>query len=331
MFVDELEIHVFAGNGGDGVVRWRREKFRPKAGPAGGNGGRGGDVYVRAVGDRNRLAQYVSNPTFKAQHGEPGRKLSQDGKGGEDLVVELPVGSVLTDVERRRTLTLESVGETVKILSGGSGGHGNEHFKSSTNQAPGQAVPGQRGECARLQVEVRLIAEVGLVGLPNAGKSTLLNSLTAATSKVGAYPFTTTEPHLGALEEFLIADIPGLIAGASTGKGLGHRFLRHVTRTKMLLHLVSLDSDDPVTDYYTILDELKAYDESLLQRDRWLLLTKKDLTNQSDIARIVQKLEKSENRVFVLDQNDSVSIKDLRDSLVSHLRAAYNTTAVTPE
>lgn len=320
MFVDELTIYAKAGDGGDGVVRWRHEKFKPLAGPAGGDGGNGGDVYVRAVKDLNQLAKYTGQKSFIAESGVSGANQSQAGKNGDDLYIDVPVGSRITDVDRRRTFELTSVGETERILKGGPGGLGNEYFKSSTNRAPTQSTLGRPGEEAELLIEVSLVVDVGLVGLPNAGKSTLLNELTNAQSRIGAYPFTTLEPHLGALYEFTLADIPGLIAGAAAGKGLGHKFLRHVSRTKMLLHLVSLEQEEAEKTYYTIREELSEFDKSLESKEEWIILTKKDTVEQSYIDEVVSALAKTEKRVLVVSQNDPDSYKKLRDALVQHLR-----------
>lgn len=320
MFVDEITIYAKAGDGGNGVVRWRQEKYKPMAGPSGGDGGRGADVFVRAVPDINQLAKYTGNKNFIAADGGAGMKDSLTGKNGETLYIDVPVGSRVTDIDRNRVVELTEVGQTERILKGGGGGLGNEHFKSSTNQSPTQSTNGHKGEAGNFLIEVSLMVDIGFVGLPNAGKSTLLNALTNAQSRIGAYPFTTLEPHLGAMYEFIIADIPGLIEGAAEGKGLGHKFLRHVSRTKMILHLVSLDSADPEKDYYTILGELSQYDKSLAGKEQWIILTKKDLVNQDKIDSIVKALAKTENRVFVVGQDDPESYKNLRDTLVSHLR-----------
>ena len=322
MFVDELKIEAKAGAGGTGVVRWRHEKYRPMAGPSGGNGGRGGDMYVRAVKDLNKLATYTGRPFFEAEVGANGRDSSQHGRNGNDYFIEIPVGSRVTDIERGRVFEMTKIGEEVKILKGGSGGLGNEHFKSSTNQSPEEFTPGNPAEEGNFLIEVALMVDVGLIGLPNAGKSTTLNSLTNSKSKIGAYPFTTLEPHLGDFYGHIIADIPGLIEGAAAGKGLGHKFLRHVSRTKMLLHAVSLDSESPLNDYYTIRKELSDYDTSLSQKEEWILLTKKDLVEQAFVDEVISSLEITKNRVFVLSENDSESYKTLADTLAAHLEKA---------
>ncbi len=325
MFVDELTIVAKAGNGGTGVVRWRQEKFKPMGGPAGGDGGNGGDVYVRAVHDLNKLSKYTGNNSFAAVDGQAGMNDSCSGKNGEDCYIDIPVGSRVLDIERKRVFELTTVGETQRILKGGGGGLGNEHFKSAINRAPLESTSGYPGEAGNFLIEVRLMVDVGFVGLPNAGKSTLLNALTNATSRIGAYPFTTLEPHLGDMFGFILADIPGLIEGAAEGRGLGHKFLRHVSRTKMILHLVPLDSEDPEKDYYTILKELTDYDKQLTQKVEWIILTKKDLVDKDKIDYVIKALAKTKNRVLVIGQNDPESYKQLRDSLVSYLRETYNT------
>lgn len=325
MFVDEITIEAKAGDGGNGVVRWRQEKFMPMGGPSGGNGGNGGDLYVRAVKDLNRLSKYTGSKSFAAERGENGSDRSKHGHNGDDYYIDIPVGSKVTDIERNRVFEITSVGEEVRILKGGGGGLGNEYFKSSTNQSPEEHTDGKPGEAGHFLIEVALMVDVGLIGLPNAGKSTLLNAVTNAKSQIGAYPFTTLEPHLGDLYGYTIADIPGLIEGAATGKGLGHKFLRHVSRTKMLLHLVSLENEDVENTYYTIRKELESYASELTDKEEWIVITKKDLANEDQIAAAVKSLAKSEKRVFVISENDPESIKVLQDTLVAHLRGAYNT------
>ncbi len=326
MFVDEITIYAKAGDGGNGVVRWRQEKFMPKGGPAGGNGGNGGDVYVRAVKDLNRLSKYTGSKKFIATRGQDGGNSSQHGPNADDTFIDIPVGSKVTDIARNRVFEMTSVGEEIRILKGGGGGLGNEYFKSSTNQSPLEQTDGKPGEDGEFLIEVALMVDLGLIGLPNAGKSTLLNNLTNAKSKIGAYAFTTLEPHLGDMYGYTIADIPGLIEGAATGKGLGHKFLRHVSRTKMLLHLVSLENESVPDAYYTIRKELESYAESLVEKEEWIILTKKDLVSQDSIDSIVSSLAKTKNRVFVISENDPDSIKNLRDELVSHLASKYNAT-----
>lgn len=320
MLVDELRIKASAGKGGNGVVRWRQEKFKPLSGPAGGNGGNGGDVFVRAVRDLALLSKYTGSKEFKAKDGESGRSLSQYGRNSEALYIDVPVGSRVTDLTRDRVYELEEEGQVERILKGGRGGLGNEYFKSSTNRSPEQSTEGKRGESGDFLIELALVVDVGLIGLPNAGKSSLLNTITNAESRVGAYPFTTVEPHLGDLYGYVIADIPGLIEGASAGKGLGHKFLKHIKKTKMLLHLVALDENEPEKQYYTILNELAVYDKTITEKETWIVLTKKDLVSSDIIERVTKDLDSTGKRVFVISTKSGEGVKNLRDSLVERLR-----------
>jgi len=320
MFVDELEIYAKAGDGGHGVVRWTHAKFRPMGGPSGGNGGNGGDVFVRAVRDLNILSKYTGNKEFKAKDGDAGGNDSRWGKGSNDVYIDVPIGSVVTDIERERVYELFEEGAIECLLKGGRGGLGNEHFKSSTNRSPEEFTEGKPGEDGNFSVELSLVADVGLIGLPNAGKSTLLNAFTNATSQIGAYAFTTLQPHLGSLYGYVLADIPGLIEGAHEGKGLGHKFLRHVTRTKMLLHLVSLEHEDPILEYKKVRNELTKFDKSLQEKEEWIILTKKDLVEQAVVDRVLQSIDTSEKRVFVISVNDDFGIKELRDALIGKLK-----------
>lgn len=320
MFVDEIHIEAKAGDGGNGVVRWRSEKFKPMSGPAGGNGGRGGDVFVRAVRDLSLLSKYTGAKVFRAEDGQTGRSLSQHGKGSEDLYIDVPVGSRVIDLERERTVELTEEGQTERILKGGQGGLGNEHFKSSVNRSPEQSTKGRPGEEGKFLIELSLVVDAGLIGLPNAGKSTLINNLTNAQSAIGSYPFTTLEPHLGDFYGYVLADIPGLIEGASKGKGLGHKFLRHVTRTKMLLHLVSLEESDPLNTYYTISKELSDYDKSLTEKEEWIIFTKKDLVSSGKVEEVLKAIDTVNKRVFVISNITGEGVKELRDALVLRLR-----------
>lgn len=320
MFVDQLAIYSKAGDGGNGVTRWRHEKFRPMAGPAGGDGGRGGSVILRAVRDVNLLAKYTGAKEFVAQNGGHGESGSKHGRNGEDLIIDVPVGAIVTDKARSRVYEFLTEGHEERVFKGGGGGLGNEHFKSATNRSPEEATLGRLGEEGELEIVLSLVVDVGLVGMPNAGKSTLLNNLTNARSKVGAFPFTTIEPNLGDFYGFVIADIPGLIAGASAGKGLGHTFLRHVSRTKMLLHLVSLEGEDVETSYKTVRHELLSSNKDLADKQEWIILSKKDLVNQDYIDRVLKVLDNSKNRVFVISAETGDGIKELSDALVLHLR-----------
>ena len=265
-FVDELKIHMKAGNGGRGIVSWLHEKHKEYGGPAGGDGGNGGNVLVRAVRDIGILAKYRHEKQFCAENGGAGKAKSMHGANGVDLEILLPVGSVVTNLRTDKVVELLKEGETVVLLGGGRGGYGNEHFKSSKNVRPYEWTPGKPGEEADFFIELRLVADAGFIGLPNAGKSSLLNELSNAEALVGAYQFTTLEPNLGDFYGYILADIPGLIEGASEGRGLGHKFLRHIERTKILLHCVSLENNDLLAAYKTIRAELKAHSPALLEK-----------------------------------------------------------------
>ncbi|MBY0328875.1 GTPase ObgE [Patescibacteria group bacterium] len=319
-FLDEINLTVSAGKGGDGVVRWRREKFIAKGGPNGGDGGRGGDVYIRAIRSLRVLDQYRSKKEFAAQDGTPGDAKSLKGADGDRLYIDFPIGSTITVVGTGVTYDLLKEGQEFKLLRGGQGGFGNEHFKSSTNQAPANFTPGKPGESVELHIEVSLIADAGLVGFPNAGKSSLLNALTNATAKVGAYPFTTLDPNLGDLYGFIIADIPGLIEGASEGRGLGHTFLRHVSRTKVLVHLVSFEQENMMDSYKAIREELAKFGQGLAEKDEIILLTKTDTVDQKTIDATVKEFKKLKKPVFTSTLFDEESVKTFNDELIKFLK-----------
>jgi GTP-binding protein len=318
-FVDELNIFIKAGDGGDGVVRWRHEKGREFGGPSGGNGGSGGDVYIVGVRDINILSKYKHKKEFIAGNGEEGRKDSEHGADGESLYISLPVGSIVTNHETGERFSLEQEGEKLLILKGGNGGRGNETFKSSTNQNPQQWTPGQKGQQAQFTIELELIVDVGLIGLPNAGKSSLLNTITGAKAKTADYPFTTLEPNLGVLYGYILADIPGLIEGASAGKGLGHKFLRHVKRTKKLLHLISLENEDVLGTYETVRKELEDYDKALAEKQEIIVLTKTDLVDKDTLQKTAKQMSKY-GEVYTISIYDDESLKILTDGLIKTLR-----------
>lgn len=320
MLIDELKIHLKAGNGGAGVVRWRHEKGKELAGPGGGNGGKGGDVFARAIRDIGGLLRYRHVKELSAGKGGDGENFGRHGRNGNDLILELPIGSMLTNTETREQFELLAEGQTIKILQGGRGGLGNEHFKTSLNTSPRESTPGNVGEMADFSIELRLFADVGLIGLPNAGKSSLLNTLSAAHAKVGDYPFTTLEPNLGALHGFVLADIPGLIEGAAEGKGLGHKFLRHIHRTKILLHCVSLENLDIAVVWRTIRGELEKYDPELLNKKEIIVLTKTDLVDGAVLKKAEKSVKKLCPVVFAVSILDEKLIKKLSDSLVKILR-----------
>lgn len=318
--IDELKIHIKAGKGGDGVTRWRHEKGIELAGPAGGNGGKGGDVYVRAIRDIGILERYKNTKEFSAENGEAGMKKSMHGANGEDLIIDLPIGSVVTNLETREVFNLIEDGKEVKILNGGKGGLGNEHFKNSINRAPEHQTDGVMGEEADFYIELELVADAGLIGLPNAGKSSLINELTNSKSKIGAYQFTTLEPALGDMYGFILADIPGLIEGASIGKGLGHKFLRHIKRTKVLFHCISLENEDVVKAYKVIRKELKDYSEELANKKEIIILTKTDLVDEKVLNSAIKKIQKLNDKIFSATVYDNDSIKQLKDNLIKVLR-----------
>ncbi len=299
MFVDSAVIQVWAGKGGDGCVSFYRGRGLPKGGPDGGDGGRGGDVYLHADTGLNTLVDFRGTRHWRAENGEPGRGKQQYGAAGKDMTIKVPPGSLVYDDDSGELLADVGPDETVMIARGGMGGHGNEHFKSSTNQTPRKATPGEPGEEFTLRFELKLIAEVGLVGLPNAGKSTLLKALTRADPKIADYPFTTLSPRLGIAEvdparRIVLADIPGLIEGASGGAGLGHDFLRHIERTSVILHLLDCDPPGgatPAQNYRTIREELAGYSPELAEKPELIVVSKVDLLGDDDLARdVVQDL-----------------------------------------
>jgi len=323
-FVDEIQLEGVAGNGGDGVVRWNNSRNNPKGGPAGGNGGRGGDVRIRTVRDISLLSKYRGNTLFEAGHGEHGGKNSLYGADGEDVIIDLPIGAIVK-IDGKDPIELLNEGEEFLVLKGGVGGFGNEHFKGSRNVAPKESTKGKKGERGILEIELRLIADLGLVGFPNAGKSSLLNALTNAKAKVGSYEFTTLDPNLGDLYGYIIADIPGIIEGASEGRGLGHKFLRHINRTKALIYCISAEQDDPVLAFKTLKNELVKHDERLAEIPFLIALTKIDLLSEDEIEKLKNALGEISETVYPISIFDDVSIKLLSDGLVSFLRAVEET------
>jgi GTP-binding protein len=301
-FFDEATIEVIAGDGGNGAASFRREKYIPRGGPDGGDGGSGGSIWAVADRNINTLIDYRYARIHRAKRGENGRGADQYGKGAEDIILRMPVGTVISTEDGERLADLATDGARFLVARGGKGGLGNLHFKSSTNRAPRQFTKGEEGEQRKLKLELKVLADVGLLGMPNAGKSTLIRAISAARPKVADYPFTTLAPNLGVVRtsearSFVVADIPGLIEGAAEGAGLGHRFLRHLARTRLLLHLVDLapldTESDPVHDARAIVKELKLYDEALYDKPRWLVLNKLDLIPEEERAARVAQFVKS--------------------------------------
>lgn len=315
MFVDEISLHLKAGRGGDGVVRWLHEKRKEFGGPSGGNGGRGGDVYAVAVRDIGVLSSYRNVKEFAAGRGEDGSRNSRQGGVGKDIEIRLPVGSRVTNLSSGFSLELMHDEEKVVLLRGGRGGLGNHHFKSSTNIRPRESTFGEDGEEADFLIELMMIADIGIVGLPNAGKSSLLNALTKARSKIGHFPFTTLEPYLGDLSGLIIADIPGLIEGAADGKGLGHKFLRHVERTKALIHAISSELEDPLGAYRIVRNELGLYNESMLTKPETIVLTKLDMVTEEELVKKIELLRATGREVLTVSVLDDGAVKNLSDFL----------------
>jgi GTP-binding protein len=300
-FVDEATIEVVAGNGGSGCMSFRREKFIPFGGPNGGDGGRGGSVWALADQNVNTLIDFRYARRHEAKNGESGRGSDQYGAAADDIVLRMPVGTIVRDAETgEQIVELLEHGQKVLLAKGGDGGFGNLHFKSSTNRAPRQKTPGWPGEQKRLLLELRVLADVGLLGMPNAGKSTLIAAISNARPKIADYPFTTLHPNLGVVrvapeQSFVVADIPGLIEGAAEGAGLGHQFLRHLQRTRLLLHLVDFapfDDADPVEQVRSIVAELEKYDRALAAKPRWLVLNKVDMVPEPERAERIRAFTK---------------------------------------
>ncbi len=323
-FIDEAVIEVLAGDGGDGAASFRREKFVPRGGPDGGDGGRGGSIYAVADRNINTLIDYRYARIHRAKSGEKGRGADQYGRGAEDVLLRVPVGTVITNADTGEPIAdLTTDAQQALIAKGGAGGLGNLHFKSSTNRAPRQFTKGEPGEQRRLKLELRVLADVGLLGMPNAGKSTLIRAISAARPKVAEYPFTTLAPNLGVVrtgeaKSFVVADIPGLIEGAADGAGLGHRFLRHLARTRLLLHLVDLapldPAADPLHDARAIVRELRRYDSSLVDKPRWLVLNKLDLLPEDERAGRVAAFVKAyrwKGPVFAIAAIDGTGCREL--------------------
>lgn len=325
MFADVVTIKAQAGKGGDGLVGWRREKYIAKGGPDGGDGGNGGSVVVVADNNLNTLAAYRNKPLIKAKNGENGRRRRQHGKTGEDSLVNVPVGTVVWE-DTTELADLSQPGQRVIVAGGGKGGFGNAHFKSSKRQAPELAELGEDSQAKELRLELKLIADVGLVGLPNAGKSTLLSIISNAKPEIADYPFTTLVPNLGVADidedSLLVADIPGLIEGAHEGKGLGHDFLRHIERTAVLLHLIDATLKDPVAAYKTIVQELKSHQQSLAKKPQILVLTKIDGMPQAQLSQTKAQLKRvAKAEIFAISAVAKQGLEELLRMVLKTVKA----------
>jgi GTPase len=310
MITDEVKINIHAGKGGDGIVAF--SKIKMTLGPTGGKGGRGGNVYFMAVDDLTALNQYRQKKEFWAEDGRIGKGNKATGLDGKDLVLNFPLGSVFKNLLTDEIFELTKKNEKVLVIKGGSGGRGNFYFRSSKNTSPKKFEKGLPGESAEFFVELRLIASIGLVGLPNAGKSSLLNELTKAEARVGNYEFTTLEPNLGSMDGLIIADIPGLIEGASSGKGLGIKFLKHIRRTKILAHCIPTTSENLMKDYKIIRKELGSFSKELLKKNEIILITKSDLVSNEELDKKIKEMKKINPQVLAVSIHDFDSINSLK-------------------
>lgn len=313
MLIDDLAIRVQAGNGGDGMAAFN--KIKMALGPTGAAGGTGGSIYFEGVSDLGALTRLRHAKVFKAKDGGTGGRQLNDGPDGEDLTIPVPVGTVIHNLDTKQDVEVTKIGQRVLAALGGRGGKGNFHYRSSTNTSPEQFQKGEPGEKWRIRLELKLIADVGLIGLPNAGKSSLLNELTRAKSKVANYAFTTLEPHLGVYYDLILADVPGIIEGASTGKGLGVKFLRHVERTETLFHLVSAESETPAADYAIIRTEMGNYNRALLNKKEYLFVSKSDAVSPERLAQIIKELAPLNPSVMPISIHDAESLEKIRKIL----------------
>jgi GTP-binding protein len=322
MFIDYAEIDIKAGRGGKGAVTFRREKYVPKGGPSGGNGGKGGDVIIEAHHNLSTLLDFRYKKHYTAGDGEPGASGLKDGSNGKDVIIKVPVGTIIKDAESKEILfDLDKDNMRVVAAKGGKGGKGNSNFATATKQAPRYAEPGLKGEAGKVILELKLIADVGLVGFPNAGKSTFISTISAARPKIADYPFTTLEPNLGIVnyrdyQGFTVADIPGIIEGAHEGKGLGHKFLRHIERTRILLFLIDITSDDYQRDYKILLNELKSYSEELVKKKKIVALSKADLAGEEEIKKLAKKkIRNTDSQFLVFSSATGAGVPQLLDKL----------------
>jgi GTPase len=340
-FIDEANIETHAGKGGDGSASFRREKFVPRGGPDGGDGGRGGSILAQADRNINTLVDYRFKRIHRAKNGEPGRGADCNGRSAEDVILRVPVGTVVTDAETGEPVADLATHDQMELLAkGGDGGRGNLNFKSSTNRAPRQFTRGGEGDSRRLKLELKVLADVGLLGMPNAGKSTFIRAVSAAKPKVADYPFTTLHPNLGMVRvddnrSFVIADIPGLIEGAAEGAGLGHQFLRHLARTRLLLHIVDLAPYDPTTspveEARAIINELQKYDQALHDKPRWLVLNKVDLLDAAEVAERAKQFLADfgwQDKSFIISAIDGKGCRELTYAIMEHLQQTVESATV---
>jgi GTP-binding protein len=319
MIIDEVDLKVKAGNGGHGAVSFRREKYVPKGGPDGGNGGKGGDIYFVGSSDLSALNQFRNKKEIKGENGINGGKKKKDGANGDDIFISIPVGTIITDTNTTKSFEIKTAGKKYLIAKGGKGGLGSYELRSPSNTTPRVAEDGKPGEERHLTLNLQYIADIGLIGLPNSGKSSLLNSLTNADAKIGNYSFTTLEPNLGNLEGIIIADIPGLIEGAHTGKGLGIRFLKHIQKTSLLIHCIDGSSSNILADYKIIRNELASFSPSLLDKKEIILLTKTDLIDERMKKSQMKKLSTKNKNTVAVSLADDVSISSLKKYIHSFL------------
>ncbi|MCK4636203.1 MAG: GTPase ObgE [Candidatus Moranbacteria bacterium] len=313
MIIDDVKINVKAGKGGNGMVAFAKTMMNQ--GPTGGNGGKGGNIILKGVVDLGALKQFRTKKGVKAENGKDGAQNTRTGADGKAAVVLVPVGTIAHDLTRNKKHDITEIGQEIVVAEGGNGGFGNFHFRSSRNTTPTRANPGKEGKQIDLRLELKMIADIGFVGYPNVGKSSLLNELTNASSRVANYKFTTLEPHLGVYYELILADIPGLIEGAAEGKGLGHKFLKHVERTRVLFHFIAADSEDPLLDYQKIREELGKFNPELLEKPEYIIVSKTDEKSPEEVLKIMKKLKKENKNVFSLSLLDEKSVENVKKLL----------------